>query len=108
MTTTSQTALSVIFKERIRDMPNNLDDKEILAYAKIIKNIIELENELKNIGKEETKTQTAFSCVFKERIQNMPDDIDDKGILVYSKNIVKLVKDINKIGKGKKNPKNKE
>jgi len=108
MTTTSQTALSVIFKERIRDMPNNLDDKEILAYAKIIKNIIELENELKNIGKEETKTQTAFSCVFKERIQNMPDDIDDKEILVYSKNIVKLVKDINKIGKGKKNPKNKE
>jgi hypothetical protein len=89
-------------------MPNNLDDKEILAYAKIIKNIIELENELKNIGKEETKTQTAFSCVFKERIQNMPDDIDDKEILVYSKNIVKLVKDINKIGKGKKNPKNKE
>jgi hypothetical protein len=108
MTTTSQTALSVIFKERIRDMPNNLDDKEIFAYAKIIKNIIELENELKNIGKEETKAQTAFSCVFKERIQNMPDDIDDKGILVYSKNIVKLVKDINKIGKGKKNPKNKE
>jgi len=108
MTTTSQTALSVIFKERIRDMPNNLDDKEILAYAKITKNMIELENELKNIGKEETKTQTAFSCVFKERIQNMPDDIDDKEILVYSKNIVKLVKDINKIGKGKKNPKNKE
>jgi flagellar biosynthesis regulator FlbT len=108
MTTTSQTALSVIFKERIRDMPNNLNDKEILAYAKIIKNIIELENELKNIGKEETKMQTAFSCVFKERIQNMPDNIDDKEILVYSKNIVKLVKDINKIGKGKKNPKNKE
>ena len=24
--------------------------------------------------------QTAFSCVFKERIKNMPDDIDDKGI----------------------------
>jgi hypothetical protein len=108
MTTTSQTALSVIFKERIRDMPNNLDDKEILAYAKIIKNIVELENELKNIGKGETKAQTAFSCVFKERIKDMPDDIDDKGILVYSKNIVKLVKDINKIGKGKKNPKNKE
>ena len=38
MTTASQTALSIIFKERIRDMPNNLDDKEILAYAKIIKN----------------------------------------------------------------------
>jgi hypothetical protein len=67
-----------------------------------------LENELKNIGREETKEQTAFSCVFKERIQNMPDDIDDKGILVYSKNIIKLVKDINKIGKGRKNPKNKE
>jgi hypothetical protein len=108
MTTTSQTALSVIFKERIRDMPNNLDDKEIMAYAKIIKNMIELENELKNIGKEETKAQTAFSCIFKERIQNMPDDIDDKEILVYSKNIVKLVKDLKKIGNGKKNPKNKE
>ena len=108
MTTTSQNILSIIFKERIRDMPNNLDDKEIQAYAKIIKNIIELENELKNIGKEETKTQTAFSCVFKERIQNMPDEIDDKEILVYAKNIIKLVRDINKIGKGKKNPKNKE
>jgi hypothetical protein len=89
-------------------MPNNLDDKEIMAYAKIIKNMIELENELKNIGKEETKAQTAFSCIFKERIQNMPDDIDDKEILVYSKNIVKLVKDLKKIGNGKKNPKNKE
>jgi hypothetical protein len=108
MTTASQTALSIIFKERIRDMPNNLDDKEILAYAKIIKSIIELENELKNIGKEETKAQTAFSCIYKERIQNMPDEIDDKEILVYSKNIIKLVKDLKKIGKGKKNPKNKE
>ena len=107
MTTTSQTALSIIFKERIRDMPNNLDDKEILAYVKIIKNIIELENELKNIGKEE-KAQTAFSCIYKERIQNMPDEIDDKEILVYSKNIIKLVKDLKKIGKGKKIPKNKE
>ncbi len=92
----------------MRDMPNNLDDKEILAYAKITKNIIELENELKQIGKEETKAQTAFSCVFKERIQNMPDDIEDKEILVYAKNIIKLVRDINKIGQGKKNPKNKE
>ena len=107
-TTTEQTALSVIFKERMRDMPNNLDDKEILAYAKITKNIIELENELKQIGKGETKAQTAFSSVFKERIQNMPDDIEDKGILVYAKNIIKLVRDINKIGQGKKNPKNKE
>ena len=107
-TTTEQTALSVIFKERIRDMPNNLDDKEILAYSKITKNIIELENELKQIGKGETKAQTAFSSVFKDRIQNMPDDIDDKEILVYAKNIIKLVRDINKIGQGKKNPKNKE
>ena len=107
-TTTEQTALSVIFKERMRDMPNNLDDKEILAYAKITKNIIELENELKQIGKGETKAQTAFSSVFKDRIQNMPDDIEDKGILVYAKNIIKLVRDINKIGQGKKNPKNKE
>jgi hypothetical protein len=67
-------------------MPNNLDDKE-------------------------TKAQTAFSRVYKERIQNMPDDIDDidvKEILVYSKNIIKLVKDLNKIGKGKKIPKNNE
>lgn len=108
MTTTSQNALSVIFKERIRDMPNNLDDKEILAYAKIIKNIIELENDLHKIGREEAKTQTAFSCVFKERIRDMPDDVNDKEILVYAKNIIKLVRDINKIGKGKKNPKNKE
>ena len=107
-TTTEQTALSVIFKDRMRDMPNNLDDKEILAYAKITKNIIELENELKQIGKGETKAQSAFSCVFKDRIQNMPDDIEDKGILVYAKNIIKLVRDINKIGQGKKNPKNKE
>ena len=101
-------SMSVIFKERIRDMPNNLDDKEIMAYAKNIKSIIELENELKNIGKEKTKTQTAFSRVYKERIQNMPDDIDVKEILVYSKNIIKLVKDLNKIGKGKKIPKNKK
>jgi hypothetical protein len=108
MTASNAISLSVLFKERIRDMPNNLDDKEIQAYTKIIKNIIELENELKNIGSEETKVQTAFSCVFKERIQNMPDDIDDKEIMVYSKNIIKLVKDINKIGKGRKNPKNKE
>jgi hypothetical protein len=108
MTALNAISLPVLFKERIRDMPNNLDDKEIMAYTKIIKNIIELENELKNIGREETKVRTAFSCVFKERIQNMPDDIDDKGILVYSKNIIKLVKDINKIGKGRKNPKNKE
>jgi len=107
-TTTEQSALSVIFKERIRDMPNNLDDKEILAYSKITKNIIELENELKQIGKGETKAQTAFSSVFKDRIQNMPDDIDYKEILVYAKNIIKLVRDINKIGQGKKNPKNKE
>jgi hypothetical protein len=107
MTATSQSALSVIFKERIQEMPNNLDDKEIMAYAKIIKNMIELENELKNIGKEE-KAQTAFSCIFKERIQNMPDDIVDKEILVYSKNIIKLVKDLKKMGNGKKNPKNKE
>lgn len=107
-TETAQSALSVIFKERIRDMPNNLDDKEILAYSKIIKNIIELENDLQKIGKEEAKAQTAFSSVFKERIQNMPNDIDDKEILVYAKNIIKLVRDINKIGKGKKIPKNKE
>ena len=86
-------------------MPNNLDDKEILEYAKIINNIIELENDLKKIGKEKTNKQTAFSFVFKERIKNMPDDIDDKEILVYAKNIIKLVRDINKIGKGKKNPK---
>jgi hypothetical protein len=108
MTASNAISLSVLFKERIRDMPNNLDDKEIQAYTKIIKNIIELENELKNIGSEETKVQTAFSCIYKERIQNMPDDIDDKEILVYSKNIIKLVKDLKKIGKGKKNPKNKE
>jgi hypothetical protein len=108
MTTTTQTATSVMFKERIQDMPNNLDDKEIMAYAKIIKSIIELENDLKNIGKEETKTQTAFSCIYKERIQNMPDDIDNKEILVFSKNIIKLVKDLKKIGKGKKIPKNNE
>jgi hypothetical protein len=107
MTTTPNT-LSLIFKERIRNIPNNLDDKEILAYAKIIKNIIDLENDLKQIGKEEANAQTAFSCVFNERIQNMPDDIDDKEILVYAKNIIKLVRDINKIGKGKKIPKNKE
>jgi hypothetical protein len=91
MTATTQTASSVMFKERIRDMPNNLDDKENMAYAKIIKSIIELENELKNIGQEKTKAQTAFSCVYKERIRR-----------------IKLVKDLNKIGKGKKIPKNKE
>ena len=89
-------------------MPNNLDDKEILAYAKITKNIIKLVRDIKKIGKGETKVQTAFSGVFKDRIQNMSDDIDDKGILVYAKNIIKLVRDINKIGRGKKNPKNKE
>jgi hypothetical protein len=38
----------------------------------------------------------------------MPNNLDDKEILVYAKNIIKLVRDINKIGKGKKNPKNKE
>jgi hypothetical protein len=71
MTATTQTASSVMFKERIRDMPNNLDDKENMAYAKIIKSIIELENELKNIGQEKTKAQTAFSCVYKERIRRI-------------------------------------
>jgi hypothetical protein len=42
-----------------------------------------------------TTTSSVISAIFKERIQNMPDDIDDKEILVYSKNIIKLVKDIN-------------
>ena len=108
MAATNAICLSVLFKEKIMNMSDNLDDKEIPAYAKIIKNIIELENDLMQIGKEEAKAQTAFSCVFKERIQNMPDEINDKEILVYAKNIIKLVKDINKIGKGKKIPKNKD
>ena len=55
-----------------------------------------------------TTAQNALSVIFKERVKNMPDDIDDKEILVYAKNIIKLVRDINKIGKGKKNPANKE
>ena len=55
-----------------------------------------------------TTSQTALSIIFKERIRDMPNNLDDKEILVYAKNIIKLVRDINKIGKGKKNPKNKE
>jgi hypothetical protein len=52
--------------------------------------------------------QTALSVIFKDRMRDMPNNLDDKEILAYAKNIIKLVRDIKKIGKGKKNPKNKE
>jgi hypothetical protein len=54
-----------------------------------------------------TTAPNALSLIFKERIQNMPDDLDEKEIIVYAKNIIKLVNDLKKIGRGKKNPKNK-
>ena len=34
--------------------------------------------------------------IFKERIANMPDDIEDKEIVVYAKNILKEIKEENK------------
>ena len=54
-----------------------------------------------------TTAPNALYLIFKERIQNMPDDLDEKEIIVYAKNIIKLVNDLKKIGRGKKNPKNK-
>ena len=34
--------------------------------------------------------------IFKERVANMPDDIEDKEIVVYAKNILKEIKEENK------------
>ena len=43
-----------------------------------------------------TTTSSVISAIFKERIQNMPDDIDDKEIMAYVKNIIKEIKTENK------------
>ena len=60
MTATSQSALSVIFKERILNMPDNLDDKEIMAYAKNIIKEIKAENKkVKKEANENTKKRVA-------------------------------------------------
>ena len=37
-----------------------------------------------------------MAMIFKERIANMPDDIEDKEIVVYAKNILKEIKEENK------------
>jgi hypothetical protein len=37
-----------------------------------------------------------IAMMFKERIANMPDDINDKDILAYAKNIIKEIKEENK------------
>jgi hypothetical protein len=38
----------------------------------------------------------SMAMIFKERIANMPDDIEDKEIVVYAKNILKEIKEENK------------
>jgi hypothetical protein len=38
----------------------------------------------------------SIAMMFKERIANMPDDINDKDILAYAKNIIKEIKEENK------------
>ena len=43
-----------------------------------------------------TTTSSVISAIFKERILNMPDDIDDKEIMAYVKNIIKEIKAENK------------
>jgi len=43
-----------------------------------------------------TTTSSVISAIFKERIQNMPNDIDDKEIMAYAKNIIKEIKAENK------------
>ena len=43
-----------------------------------------------------TTTSSVISAIFKERILNMPDDIDDKEIMAYVKNIIKEIKTENK------------
>jgi len=43
-----------------------------------------------------TTTSSVISAIFKERIQNMSDDIDDTEIMAYAKNIIKEIKAENK------------
>jgi hypothetical protein len=38
----------------------------------------------------------SMAMIFKERVANMPDDIEDKEIVVYAKNILKEIKEENK------------
>jgi hypothetical protein len=60
MTTTNSAVISVIFKERILNMPDNLDDKEIMAYAKNIIKEIKAENKkVKKEANENTKKRVA-------------------------------------------------
>jgi len=60
MTTTSSASFSIIFKERIQNMSETLDDKEIMAYAKnIIKEIKEENKKAKKEATENAKKKVA-------------------------------------------------
>ena len=60
MTTTSSATFSLIFKERIQNMSDTLDDKEIMAYAKnIIKEIKEENKKVKKEANENAKKKVA-------------------------------------------------
>jgi hypothetical protein len=53
--------------------------------------------------KQKTSISPDLSIIFKERITNMPDDINNKEIIAYAKNIIKdIQKEKNIIEKGKK------
>lgn len=52
--------------------------------------------------------ETTVAMMFKERIANMPDDIADKDIMAYAKNILKEIKDENKKKKAEEAQKNKK
>ena len=41
-------------------------------------------------------SSSSFSLIFKERIQDMSDTLDDKEIMAYAKNIIKEIKEENK------------
>ena len=59
-TTTSSASFSLIFKERIQNMSDTFDDKEIMAYAKnIIKDIKEENKKIKKEANENAKKKVA-------------------------------------------------
>ena len=48
-------------------------------------------------------SSSSFSLIFKERIQDMSDTLDDKEIMAYAKNIIKEIKEENKKAKKEAN-----
>ena len=46
-----------------------------------------------NHTKTANETISNLSIIFKERITSMPDDINNKKIIAYAKNIIKNIKD---------------